>query len=57
MSELVRMLKHQSHLHKTSGANALSLLLINAANKIEELESDVITLEQYIDRTEQHNRG
>ena len=57
MSELVRMLKHQSHLHKISGANALSLLFINAANKIEDLEADVITLEQYIDRIDQHNRG
>ena len=56
MSELIRMLKHQSHLHKISGANALSLLFINAANKIEELEEDVRTLEQHIDKLIEHNR-
>ena len=50
MSDLVRMLRHQSHLHESSGANALCLLFINAANKIEELEKENAELTQHINK-------
>ena len=41
---LKQMLRVQSRLHKASGANALALTFLNAANRISELESDKLNL-------------
>ena len=49
MTELEQMLRVQARLHTLSGANALGLTFLNAANRIAELEALCKECADYID--------